>query len=249
MYIEGDVPSVVTSNGGNNGNGGFGYGSDAWVLIILFALIFGWGRNGNGNGNGGGTTVYDTGSEVQRGFDTQSILNKLNGLENGLCDGFYAQNTNSLNGFASVQNALCQGFSGVNNAISNNGYETRLAVNDLGYRLQDCCCRTQNQIQSCCCDLERGIDGVNYNMAKNTCDIIRAGQDNTQRIIDFLTTDKISTLTAENATLTAQLSQNAQTNTIINSLRPVAQPAYITCSPFESAYGFGRTGSCGCGCN
>ena len=39
MYIEGDVPSVVT---GNNANGGFGFGNnDAWVLIILFALIFG----------------------------------------------------------------------------------------------------------------------------------------------------------------------------------------------------------------
>jgi len=52
---------------------------------------------------------------------------------------------------------------------------------------------------------------------------------------------------AQNAQLTAQLSQNAQTQTLINTLRPVASPAYITCSPYESAYGT-RNGGCGCGC-
>ena len=40
-----------------------------------------------------------------------------------------------------------------------------------------------------------------------------------------------------------QLSQNAQTRTLIDALRPVAQPAYITCSPYESIYGAPR---CGC---
>ena len=58
------------------------------------------------------------------------------------------------------------------------------------------------------------------------------------------TGDKIATLTADKAALTAQLSQNAQTQTLINTLRPVAQPAYITCSPYESAYGCSR--NCGC---
>lgn len=50
---------------------------------------------------------------------------------------------------------------------------------------------------------------------------------------------------AQNAQLAAQLSQNAQTQTLINTLRPVAQPAYITCSPYESVYGYNR--GCGCG--
>lgn len=116
-------------------------------------------------------------------------------------------------GFANVQQTLCQGFSGINQSIA------------------DCCCQTQ-----------RSIDNVNYNLAKSTCDIIQAGNANTQRLLDYFNCEKISSLQAENAALTAQLSRNAQTNTIINTLRPVAQPAYITCSPYESAFGFNRSG-------
>lgn len=96
-------------------------------------------------------------------------------------------------------------------------------------------------------------------MAQNTCnitnainnstrDIIDAQRDGTNAILNFLTQEKISSLQAENAQLTAQLSQNAQTRTLIDTLRPCPQPAYITCSPYESVYGFGRSGY-GCGCN
>lgn len=245
-YFEGEIPTVV-SGGSNGSNSGFGGWGDSWVAIILFALIFGWGRNGYGNeGGGGGTVVYDTGASVQRGFDTASITNKLNGIENGLCDGFYAQNTNMLNGFAGVQQTLCQGFSGVNSAIATNGYETRGAITDLGYRLQDCCCRT-----------ERAIDGVNYNLATNTCAITNALHESTRDIIDsqragtsavlnYLTTEKISSLQAENAQLTAQLSQNSQTRTLLDAIRPAPVPAYSVPSPFVSCYGAGY--GCGCGC-
>lgn len=245
-YFEGEIPTVV-SGGSNGSNSGFGGWGDSWVAIILFALIFGWGRNGYGNeGGGGGTVVCDTGASVQRGFDTASITNKLNGIENGLCDGFYAQNTNMLNGFAGVQQTLCQGFSGVNSAIATNGYETRGAITDLGYRLQDCCCRT-----------ERAIDGVNYNLATNTCAITNALHESTRDIIDsqragtsailnYLTTEKISSLQAENAQLTAQLSQNSQTRTLLDAIRPAPVPAYSVPSPFVSCYGAGY--GCGCGC-
>ena len=96
-------------------------------------------------------------------------------------------------------------------------------------------------------------------MAKNTCDIQQAINTSTRDIIDgqrestnailgFLTNEKISSLQAQNAQLAAQLSQNAQTQTLINTLRPVAQPAYITCSPYESVYGYNRSCGCGCGC-
>ena len=71
--------------------GGFGWGGD-WIAIIVLAALFGGG--GFGGWGGGGGNVF---GEVQRGFDTTGINNKLNGLENGLCDGFYAQNTNLLN--------------------------------------------------------------------------------------------------------------------------------------------------------
>ena len=208
--------------GYGGGFGGFGGWGGDWLAIILLAALFGnggWGFGGNGGGNG----VY---GEVQRGFDTASINNKLNGLENGLCDGFYAQNTNVLNGFA-----------GVNQSIMQNGYETRGAITDVGYALKDCCCQTQ-----------RAIDGVNYNLATQSCDTRRAIEDGTNRIIGFLTNEKIDSLRAENTALTAQLSQNAQTRALLDELRPVARPAYITCSPYQSVYGWGNGNACGCGC-
>jgi hypothetical protein len=108
------------------------------------------------------------------------------------------------------------------------------------------------------CQTQRAIDAVNYNMATNACniqqsicnstrDIIDGQRESTNAILGFLTNEKISSLQAQNAQLTAQLSQNAQTQTLINTLRPVASPAYITCSPYESAFGT-RNGGCGCGC-
>ena len=104
--FEGNVPSLADIAAVTDKNDGWG-GNSAWVLIILFALIFGWGGNGWNNRNVTGEAVA-TSADVQRSFDTQSILNKLNGLENGLCDGFYAQNTTMLNGFNSVGNLIQQ---------------------------------------------------------------------------------------------------------------------------------------------
>lgn len=59
--------------------------------------------------------------------DFASIERKLDNVNNGLCDGFYAMNTGMLNGFA-----------GVTNAITAGGYETRSAINGIGSQLADC---------------------------------------------------------------------------------------------------------------
>lgn len=53
-------------------------------------------KDGNGDGWGGqgrNGKSCATNGDLQRGFDTQSILNKLSGIDNGICDGFYAMNT------------------------------------------------------------------------------------------------------------------------------------------------------------
>lgn len=174
-----------------------------------------------------------TQSDVASGFSTSATLNSLNDLKLGQ---------------SNLQQTLCQGFSGVNSAIANNGYETRFAINDLGYKLQDCCCATQNAIQ-----------GANYNIAQSTCALQNTMNSNTRDIIDsqretkdailgYLTSEKISSLQQQNAILTSQLSQNAQTRTLIDTLMPIAKPAYITCSPYQSAFGNPFNNGCG-GCN
>lgn len=98
---------------GNGGGFGNGFGGDGLIglIIILAVLNGGFGGFGFGGGNGG----Y---SEVQRGFDHNSVINKLDGLTYGLSDSTYAL-TGALNtGFNGVQQTLCQGFNGISREIS-----------------------------------------------------------------------------------------------------------------------------------
>lgn len=119
---------VVCGQGMNNGCGG--WGSD-WIALIFLAALFGGG--GFGWGGGGGANVF---GEVQRGFDTTGINNKLNGLENGLCDGFYAQNTNLLNGFA-----------GVSREIASCCCETNRNIDQLRFDTERQHCETRRAIE------------------------------------------------------------------------------------------------------
>ena len=254
-YSLSDIAAVT--GGRNNGFGG----DDGYWWIILLFLCFGngWGNGGFGfGGNRGGYGGIAENYTLATDFAT--IERKLDGVNTGLCDGFYAQNTNMLNGFAGVQQTLCQGFSGVNatvnsgfanvnNAICTLGYQNQAGFNALGTQLASCCCDIRQAISDCCCTTQRSIDRVSYENAKNTCDIIRAGQDNTRAILDYLTTEKISSLQAENSGLKAQISNDRQTRTIVNELRdgcPI--PAYLTCNPnapFGYGYGVPFT-NCGC---
>ena len=103
-----------------NGWGGGG----AWWTIILFLFMFGMGGGGWGWGNRGNDAL--TRAEMQQGFDTQEITRKLDGINYGICDGFYAQNTTMLNGFAGVTSA----------------------VRDAQFAAQQCCCETNRNIDS-----------------------------------------------------------------------------------------------------
>ena len=246
---------------GNANNGGWGNGAwgAEWLwIIVLFALFGnnGWGFGGNG-GCGNGNLNYELGkvatsNDVAVGFAQNATLSSLNDLKLGQ---------------AGIQQTLCQGFSGVNASImqAQNGIQN--AICQLGYEQQNCCCQTQ-----------RAIDGVNYNMAQNTCnitnaintstrDIIDAQRDGTNAILNFLTQDKIATLQAENQSLkfaasqTAQnafitANQEAQTAEIIRRLgRDCPVPAYVVPNPnccytpnFSAYNGCGCNSGCGCGC-
>ena len=159
--------ALITGNTGNNCNNGWGENGAWWIILFL---IFGWGRNGYGSfgGNSGGAA-----DNYVLASDFAQIDRKLDTISNGICDSTFALNNTMTNGFAATQQTLCQGFSGINQAINTNGYETRLAVNGLSAQLADCCC-----------GIQRSIDGVNYNMAKNTCDITNAIHNSSRDIID-----------------------------------------------------------------
>jgi hypothetical protein len=219
-----DIAAVTRPNFGMGcGYGGFGmggFGGDWLALIVLFAL-FGGGWGGNG-GFGGG-------AGWQQGFNTQNILSKLDGITNGLSDGFYAMNTNALQGQNQLARDLCTGFAAVNAAIS----ENRFAA-------QECCCQTQ-----------RAIDGVNYNNAKNTCDIVNAihaeGEATrgliTQNTMQALR-DKLADKDRDIQTRDFQLSQLAQNAYLVNTLNPAPIPAYAVANPKCC-----HQPACGCGCS
>ena len=198
----GTVMTMPVQPAYQGGNGGFGWGGDwsSWIILFLiFGMFGGWGGYG---GFGGGNGVNGPGFQ---GFATRADINEgfaLNGLQNGQ---------------TSIKDAVTNGFHGVDNAVCNLGY----------------------QLQQCCCDNARAIDGVNYNMAtqangiqtaiqgvrydmatqacdtrntiqNTTRDIIDNANANSRAILDFLTQDKIATLTAENQSLKFQASQTAQ---------------------------------------
>lgn len=205
--------------GGFGGLGGWG---GDWLAIIVLAALFGGGFGYGGFGGfGGGAGAGGVFGEVQRGFDTQGINNKLNGIENGLCDGFYAQNTNTLNGFSGVQNALCQGFAGVNATVNQVGNSINQGICNLGYNVQGGFNEIGHQISDCCCQTQRAIDRIAYENQANTCnlgnliqsttrDIIDNANCNNRALMDFLVQDKLTTLQNENQTLKFERSQANQ---------------------------------------
>ena len=101
---------------------GFGMGGGWMWIIVLFLFLFGFGGGGMWGNRGQGLTQM----EMQQGFDTQEIVRKLDGINYGLCDGFYAQNTTMLNGFAGVTTA----------------------VRDAQFAAQQCCCETNRNIDA-----------------------------------------------------------------------------------------------------
>ena len=243
------------------GNGMWGGGWDSWILLFLIFGMFGRGGWGNWGGNESSCCAPATCADLQRGFDNQSVMNKLNGLENGLCDGFYAQNTNILNGFHGVDNAVCQlgyqtqqGFSTLGSQLANcccdiersidhANFQTAQGINGIGTQLASCCCETQRQI-------ERGFCDTNYNLATNTTAIIQNAHNDTDRVIAKLNdmesarqAEKIAALQAENQSLKFQASQtaqnafitanqDAQTAELIRRLgRDCPIPAYVVPNP------------------
>lgn len=236
------------NNNGGNGNDWFG-GGGIWGLLIL-ALLFGWGGGGFGGfggfGGGGGVSGIATRAAVAEGFQYNNLENGIRGIQQGLCDGFYAMNTGMLTGFNGVQSQMA------NMAAQNAA----------------CCCETQRLI-------ERGFCDVGYAMATNTSNIMQSQHSDTDRVIAKLDqmenarmAEKLDALRSENLSLrfaASQANQNAyitanqeaQTAELIRRLgRDCPVPAYVVpnpncCygNPVGVSYGAGwNSGGCGCGC-
>ncbi len=217
-----------------NGGGMGGWNSD-WVALAILALIFGdgWGMGGMGgmgmflpfmfmNGGFGGFGGNGCGcgnnnsnaiqADIQRGFDTQSIIGKLDGINNGLCDGFYAVNTSILNAQSGIQNSLCQGFNGVNTNIMQGNFGLQQAINNASVANMQGQNALQAQLAQCCCDNRVGQMQIQNQMQADACAITNQANNNTRDIIDSQNAgfrailDKMcqQELAAKDATIAAQ---------------------------------------------
>lgn len=155
-----------------------------------------------------------------------------NGAVNTLTNEFLYTNLNStldrgFNQLANqnfgIQKDLCQGFGGVQAAIAQSTFA----------------------VQQCCCETNRNIDAVRYENAKNTCDITSAIHAEGEATRALMTANVMQELRDQLQAAQLQLGTLAQTSNIINAVRPFPQPAYITCSPYQSATGVYGCGGCG----
>lgn len=230
MAISSDAPVMTMPVAPTSANGGFGgFGSDGWWIILFFIVLFGWGGNGWGGNNGGVMDGYVLTS------DFANIERKLDNVNNGLCDGFYAMNTGMLNGF-----------SGVTQAVTNGFYSSELSRCNQQAALMQQLNAMQMQAQECCCENRAAIAQVRYDMATQACDtrntvqnatrdIIDNANSNSKAILDFLVNSKMQDLQTENQNLKLAASQAAQNNYLVSQLRPCPTPAYITCNPWASS--------------
>ena len=211
----------------NEDAGGFG-GTWTWVFFLFFLLAWG----------GGGLFGGGANNAVREGELTRAEL--YNGL--GQQDSFMNQ-SNIMRELSSFERDAANNWGAMK-------YDNLMGVNNI---MSQMAANAAAQAQ-CCCETNRNIDAVRYENAKNTCDITHNAQLNTrdilesqnagfQRILDFLTTDKIDSLRSELQSAQLQLGNMSQTTNLINSLRPYPTPAYITASPYTSMYNNG----CGCG--
>lgn len=212
------TPADIAAVTGNNG-GMFGNNDSIFWLFILFMFFA-----NNGWGNGGYAGNSGVGSEVQRGFDQQSIMGGFNGL------------TSQMNSMAMQQQNCCcdtrQAIGDVQYAVGNEGSATRQAISDVRYSIAT----------EACADRQAVNDGVR--------DIIASQNAGIQTILDKLCQQEIDALKTQNANLQTQInlanlqaSQTAQTARILqdNAAQTVALEQYL--NPNCCSQNFG----CGCG--
>lgn len=189
----------------NNENG---WQNNPFIYLVWLAVLGNGGIFGN-RGADAATQGAITRADLNDGFANAQIENGIRAIQSGLCDGFYANNTTAL-----------QGFAGVNSGLT-----------ELGFNMKDCCCQLNRSIDA--------LAAENYkNTCAITTAVHAEGEATRALIQQNMVQDLRDRLEARNRDLLTanfQLSQQAQSANLLSALRPFPQPAYITCSPYAAA--------------
>ena len=202
-----DIAAVT----GNNGGFGNGFGGDgAWWLLVLFLFAF----NGNwGNGGYGG----GVGSEVQRGFDQNAVMNGINGLNASL---------------AGINQNISQMGYNMSSQFANCCCENRLGIANLGADIA----------REACADRAAVANGIRDILASNQANTQAILDKMCQQEIDAKNTEianlrtqlNMQNLAASQAAQTAQLiaDNTAQTQYVVNRIAPYPVPSYTVPNPY-----------------
>lgn len=201
----------------------------SWWFIWIILLWFCWGGNGFGFGgrNGGGLPA-----ELNGDVGREYLMSAIQGNGNAI-----NQLASSLNcSTQQLQTALCniQGLiQGVGNQV---GMSTQQIINAFQSgnqavltQIADCCCKTQNAITTMGYENQLAMCNQTNTLVntanQNTLSLRDGATANTNAILAKLDAmqnqalqDKIAALTAEKATLTAEISQRNQNATILNAV-------------------------------
>lgn len=161
-YSLADV-AAATGNGWGNGN-------NEWWILILFLFFF-----MGGNGFNGRQTV--TTDDMQNQFNFASLERQNNEITaNSRQVAYDLSNDISQLGFA-LNTAVRDAWSGLNENIR----DSQSLIQGLGSTMEQCCCSTN-----------RNIDSLRYDAALNTRDIMKNDCDNTQKILDAISGNRIA---------------------------------------------------------
>lgn len=155
MGMDGSGLSVadVAALQNRENDGMFGGAGGTWIWVFFLFFLLAWGGNGFGFGNGAGAQGALTRSDMCQEFNFNDLQRSVLGIQNGLCDGFYAMNTTML-----------QGFNGLGNQIQENRFAS-----------QQCCCETNRNIDS--------VKAENYRNTCEIVNAIRTDGDATRAML------------------------------------------------------------------
>ena len=140
-------------------------------------------------------------------------------------------------------NQLDNGIRGLERGQCQLGYDSLNQAKDIQYQLA----QNAYQSQQCCCETNRNIDAVRAENYKNTCEITTAIHAEGEATRALINANVMQELRDQLQAAQLQLGNVAQTQNLINALRPYPTPAYITCSPYTSiATNMNSCGCCGC---
>ena len=252
----------------------WGGGGMWWIWVIIMFWL--WGGNGNMFGRNGMTDGIP--NQLNNDFGREVLLQAING--NGTALSQLATNLNcdvnalqtAIGQVQSIANQVGMTGQQIINSIQQGNCQ-------LGNQLAQCCCNIQdsitrtnyenqisnlnqtntlqNSINFVNSSVERGFAATAYATANQTCELKNAIAAQTQVINDKFCALEMREMARENRDLRDQVqayqlsaSQQAQTASIVNQIRPCPTPAYVVPNPYGCGcnnYGYPFNNSCGCG--